>query len=401
MEISKEIIMENINNPHILEELYQSNKKIYTEIIANIHNEDSELIIKYWYTRLFYKPSINNNKKVNIKKYVFTAFLIIITWLPIRLMFIDSFSDKNYIIKLIPIIFTLMLSVYFLYGSFKLKNIIYCVVPCIVLYIYFILLPDNFNSQSLNNANYFMFIILWFLILLSQFNYNFKKLEYNIFLEKNGEVVIWSTMFIIGGVIVVSLSFALFEAINISPYRFYLENIVTLGLVAAPFVSLLVIENNKIKLSVIIAKIFLPIILISLIIFGFISMFSETKPYGNRDIFIIYNIMNVLVLCVLVFTSINGINSKFIKICYYILPVITLILNIITFSAVIYRISEYGITPNKITLFGTNVVMIGHLIYIIYLNYKQKINRNVLYLPIYLIWSLVVVFVFPFLFKFS
>jgi hypothetical protein len=396
MEVTKEIIMENINNPNILEDLYQSNKKIFSEVIKNIYNEESALIIKYWYIRLFYKST---NKKVNIKKYLFTAFLIVFTWIPIRLMFAEF--DGFYLKNAVPIIFSITISFLLLFDSMKLKIMLLSIIPGIILYSYFILLPNKVNSQSINNAYYFMFVLLWFLILLSQSNFNIKKLDYNNFLEKCGETIIWSTIFIIGGIVIVGLSIALFNAIKIDAYEFYLKNIVTLGLVASPFVSLLVIGNNyRIKLSVTIANIFLPIILVSLIVFGCISMFTETKPYESRDIFITYNIMIVLVLCVLIFTSINEINNRIINICYYILPIVTIILDIVTLSAVIYRLSEYGITANKITLLGTNILMLVHLMYITYLKFKQKIDRNIIYLPVYFIWAFCVVFIFPFIFKF-
>jgi hypothetical protein len=209
-------------------------------------------------------------------------------------------------------------------------------------------------------------------------------------------------MFIMGGIVIVGLSILLFNAIGIYSSGFYLNNIATLGAAACPFVSLLVIDNNsKIKLSVIIANIFLPIILISLAAFGIVSIFSEIKPYDSRNIFIIYNVMTVIVICVLVFTGNNDIDNRIINTCSYILPVATIILNIITLSAAIYRLSEYGITANKIMLLGTNMVMLGHLIFIIYLKFKHKTERNILYLPVYFIWSCLVVFVFPFIFKFQ
>ncbi|MDR0321540.1 MAG: DUF4153 domain-containing protein [Treponema sp.] len=454
MEITKEIILENIEAPNVLEDLYQSDKKAFSEIIKTMHNDDSVLIIKYWYTRLFYKSP---NKKGNIKKYIFTAFLIVLTWIPIRLLIAEDNYYANiyfYLKKAVPIIFFMTLSMFFVFNFMKLKNVLLSIIPGVVFYGYYILLLRfillrplaNINniitSQSINNAYYFIFVLLWFFILFSQSNYNFKKLNYTIFLEKCGETIVWSTIFIIGGAVIVGLSLALFNAIGIDAKDFYFKNIIALGLAAAPFVSLLVIENNsRIKLSVIIANIFLPIILVSLVAFGIVSIFTETKPYEDRDIFITYNIMIVLVICILIFTSINGIKNKFINVCSYILPVVTIILDIITLSAVIYRLNKYGITANKITLLGTNIVMLGHLVFMVYLKFRQKIEKNIIweclktlvlscfstlmvklhlrnslydkepqknqpvvlevttYLPLYFVWAFVVVFIFPFVFR--
>ncbi|GHV65021.1 hypothetical protein AGMMS49587_18560 [Spirochaetia bacterium] len=397
MEITKEIITENMNAPRNLEILYQSNKKGFAEIIKSMYEEESNLIIEYWYVRLFYKSL---DKKDNAKKYVFTAFLIIFSWIPIRLMFADFFHDNNYLIKSIPVMFSITLSLFFLFGSINVKNIVLGILPSIVIYIYSVLLPNNHLSQSLSNAFYFSFVLLWFFILFAESNCNIKKLQFTVFIEKTGETIIWSTMFIIGGGIIVGLSLALFNAIKINADDFYYENIMTLGLAASPFVSLLVIESiNRVKLSVIIANIFLPLIFVSLIVFGTISVFTETKPYEDRDIFIVYNIMMVIVICVLIFTSINGIHNKIINICSCFLPIITIILDVVTISAVIYRLNKYGITANKITLLGTNITMLGHLLYMVYLKTKHKIELNMAYLPVYFFWAFCVVFVLPFIFR--
>jgi len=410
MEITREIIEENINDPEKLEDLYQSDKKLFSEIIKTMYEPESSLIIKYWYTRLFHKPA----KKSNTKKYLFTALLVILTWLPIRLFladFLDGgdsiFKFKYILGKSIPIFFSVTLSLFFLFDSIKKnKNIALSILPNIIVFFYIVLLVNIHGSlpydesQSFDNAFYFMFILLWFFILLAYSNFNVGKLNYPAFLEKCGEIIIWSTIFLIGGIIVVFLSLNLFEAIKVEADNFYAKNIVTLGLVASPFVSLLVIDKfNKVKLSVIIANIFLPLILISLIAFGIASIFTKAKPYEDRNIFILYNITMVIVIGVLVFTGINGINNKILNICSYILPVVTVILDFVTISAVIYRLSEYGITANKITLLGTNIVMLGHLIYMIYLKFKHKIEQNTLYLPLYFLWAFIVVFIFPFIFK--
>jgi hypothetical protein len=400
MEITREIITENINDPEVLEDLYQSNKKVFSEIIKTMYESESNLLIKYWYTRLFYKPS--SNKKNNTRRYLFTAFLIILAWLPIRILFMVSFENEkvDYLFTAIPLIFSIALSLFFLFDSIKFKNIVFSILPNVIVYIYIILLPDKDDSQSLQNVFLFMFVLLWFFILFAYSKCSIRKLSFTPFLEKCGETIIWSTIFIIGGAVIVGLSLLLFNAIKIEAEDFYFKNIVTLGLVASPFVSLLVIDNiKKVKLSVILANIFLPLVLVSLVAFGITSIFTETKPYEDRYIFITYNVMMVIVICVLTFTGINGINNKIINICSYILPVVTVILDIVTISAVIYRLNKYGISANKITLLGTNIFMLGHLIYMIFLKIKHNIERNVLYLPMYCAWAVIVVFIFPFIFK--
>ena len=397
MEISREVILDNINNPEVLENLYQFDKKVFKEIIKTMYYQEADLIIKYWYFRLFYKPETITNNKM---KYLFTAFLILLAWAPIKLFSLKFFMTNMYLSNGIPVIISIAFSLYFLFPQFKIKNILLLIIPNLITYIYIVLLPTNVRSQSLNNAFSFMLILLWFFVLFTYSSFDIKKLKFKSFLELFGEIIIWSTVFIVGGTVIVALSLALFGAIKINAEDFYFENIVPLGLVAAPFVSLLIINNsNKVKISAIIANVFLPLVLLSLVAFGIFSVFTETKPYEDRNIFITYNVMMVIVIGVLTFTSINGINNKIINACFNILPIVAVILNSITMSATIFRLTEFGITPNKITLLGTNVLMLGHLVYIIILKIKNNIERNVVYLSIYFFWALIIVFVFPFIFR--
>jgi len=387
--------MENINEPQILEEMYQSNKETFTESIKSLHEEETNVIIKYWYARLFYKTA---NKKTNTFKYITTAILIILAWIPIRLM-LDGYVGSAYLHVAIPIIFSISLSLFFLLDSINIKNILIILLLHAAVYICLVLLMDNiwlnssYRAQTVRNACLFMLILLWFFILFAKSGCNIKSLDYNGFIEKTGDVIVCSTIFIAGGIVIVGVSLALFNTIGIDAWDFYLKNIVTLGLLASPFVSLLVIENSKrVKLSVNVANIFLPFILISLIFFE-IMLVGNSK---DRDI---YNIVTAFIICVLVFTSINNIKSRFISFCFNILSVFTILFSLITLYAVIYRLNHYGISPNRITLLGTNIIMLGHLVYIVYLKAKNRVEQNTLYLPVYFIWAFVVVFIMSFLFQ--
>jgi hypothetical protein len=225
------------------------------------------------------------------------------------------------------------------------------------------------------------------------------------FILVTGETIIWSILFTIGGAVLVFLSINLFKTIGIDADKFYINNIVTLGLCAAPFISLLVMEMfDKTKLTAILSKIFLPLFFVSIVVFGLVSLFSDVKPYESRNIFIIYNIMLVIVICLLYFVSVNN-SNRFIKLCSMALALFTIALDGVVLSANIYRITTYGATPNKVTLLIGNVIMLVNLIYIVFISKKYKDNalysKKILYfLPAYAIFAIIVVFVFPTIFNF-
>ncbi|GMO58278.1 MAG: DUF4153 domain-containing protein [Treponemataceae bacterium] len=447
-EITRETILENAQCPAMLEEMYHRDKTLFAEIIATLHDEnvrntdvtasektqtdENSLLIAYWHARLFYKQrgtdATVQNPVHNPVQYALSALLIIFAWIPVRIYVQESVPETKFLTYLIPIVISFALSVYFLlqpvtlktFFSGKLRGLLALTVIHALVYLYLVLLPDSADtvSQSLQNAFYFVFVLLWFFMFaaysrfkLTAFRFENStetSIENSIekplgeFIVLSGEVIIWSTLFLLGGVVVVWLSGKLFDSIGIDVWLFYAKNVITLGVVASPFVSLLVIEKlHKLKLSGIIANIFLPLVLATIFAFAIASIFTETKPYEDRSIFVLYNVMLVVVVCVLVFTSITDFPNKFIAICALILPAITIVLDGVTISAVIYRLTQYGISPNKITLLGTNIIMLAHLLYILYLRIKKNASRNVRYLLLYALWALCVVFVFPFAFKFA
>jgi len=89
------------------------------------------------------------------------------------------------------------------------------------------------------------------------------------------------------------------------------------------------------------------------------------------------------------------------------LSIVTLIVDVIALSAILYRLSEYGFTPNRTAVLGSNMLIFGNLVWIMVDLYKASfkkapINKVELtiarYLPIYMLWTVIVVFGFPLIF---
>jgi len=92
------------------------------------------------------------------------------------------------------------------------------------------------------------------------------------------------------------------------------------------------------------------------------------------------------------------------------LSLITLVVNGIALSAIAFRISEWGITPNRLAVLGVNLLMLVHLVLVLRqliqtVRKKSKLEQVgftlVRYLPIYLLWTAIVTFLFPILFNFD
>ena len=237
-----------------------------------------------------------------------------------------------------------------------------------------------------------------------------KRMEY---IKHNGDLAILGAIILISGGILTGITIGLFQAINIDIQKFYMDNVVMIGLVSAPVVATFIIKNYTTmtnKIAPIIANIFSPLVLITLIIYLIAIAISGKDPYNDRNFLIIFNVMLLGVMGIIVFsiseTSIIR-KQKFNEMILFILSIITVIIDLIALSAIFYRLVEYGVTPNRLAVLGSNMLIFFNLVLIMIdlykINFKEMVIEKVeltiaKYLPVYIIWTLIVIFGFPVIF---
>ena len=138
----------------------------------------------------------------------------------------------------------------------------------------------------------------------------------------------------------------------------------------------------------------------------------ESRPYDNRFVYILYNIILSLTIINLMFTRMEKKSNIFIKAMYLIVPIFALLFDILTITATIYRIVNYGLTPNKLTLIILNIIFFIHLILISLNTIKSFIssfqnrednntlnividNKPIMFVYVYLVFSVFVCFIMP------
>ena len=98
------------------------------------------------------------------------------------------------------------------------------------------------------------------------------------------------------------------------------------------------------------------------------------------------------------------------SIILFALSIVTIIVNGIALSAILFRISEWGITPNRLAVLGGNMLILINLLMVTFrlfkcISKKEDIseveNAIAMFLPVYMIWTIIVAFIFPFLFQFK
>ena len=82
----------------------------------------------------------------------------------------------------------------------------------------------------------------------------------------------------------------------------------------------------------------------------------------------------------------------------------------IALSAIVFRISEWGITPNRLAVLGGNLLILINLLFVAYrllrasknIQEVENVEKTIaLFLPIYSLWTVFVIFVFPLIFGFK
>jgi len=280
--------------------------------------------------------------------------------------------------------------------------------------IYINLLPIGTQSDSIKLAYIHLPLMLWCLYGIIFIDFNFTdKLKRIDYIKYNGDLAILGAVILIAGGILAAVTIGLFSAIDINIEKFYMNYFGIWGLVSAPIVATFIIKNYSFvtnKIAPIIANIFSPLVLITLIVYLITISIAGKDPYTDRNFLIVFNLMLLGVMAIIVFSVSETSNNKkqrFNEMILFILSIVTLIIDLVAISAIIYRLGEFGFTPNRTAVLGSNLLIFGNLILIMLDLYRVNFNNLEIskvelrigkYLPIYILWTIFVVFVFPFIF---
>jgi hypothetical protein len=414
----KERIKEHINDPEKLEQLYRDDSNAFESGFEEVYSEiEKSELSKFWKIRLDYNKLPYKIKKYNLLDIVILISVCLITGFLIKIPDIfnvrmtEIFYEKN---AGIIVFFGLTLYIIWTNKVFDLKRLTPILLAFSILTIYVNFLPAITDSDSINLVYIHLPILMWCIYGLAYIDFSLvdkiKRIEY---IRYNGDLAILMAIIVIAGGILTGITIGLFNAIGINIENFYMKNVVILGAVSVPIVATYITKNYTVltnKIAPLIANIFSPLVLFTAVIFLVALAISGKDLYSDRDFLLIFNIMLLGVMAVIVF-SISETSStrklKFNKMILLILSIITVIIDLIALSAIFYRLGTFGITPNRLAVLGSNILILGNLALLIIDLYKVNFKKALIeeveltiakYLPVYLIWILFVIFGFPLIF---
>ncbi|MGZ5220435.1 MAG: hypothetical protein ACXWC7_10160 [Chitinophagaceae bacterium] len=410
-------ILSNMDSPGQLEKLYRENKMAFKTEFNLLYPElrDNKLAV-YWNERLNYESSEiswGSNKELT---FVLIASLLagVIAKLPVILNIDpESFYQRNIGFIIFPI-----LTAYFTWKNrLSSKKIVVAGVVFLMALIFINLLPADNKSDTLMLSCIHLPLLLWAVLGFSYvgdnvMNYG-KRLD---FLRYNGDLVIMTGLILVAGGILTGITIGLFSVIGYNIEEFYFEYIGIFGLAAAPIVGTYITQTNPQlvnKVSPVIAKIFSPLVLIMLVAYLVAILFSGKDPYNDRDFLMIFNFLLVGVMAIILFSVAETFKKNENRAGSFILlalSTVTVIVNGIALSAILFRISEWGITPNRLAVLGANILMLANLLMITFRLFKhvskkadiREVENSIsMFLPVYVLWTIIVTFIFPLIFQFK
>jgi len=415
-------IKTNLGNPKILEKLYREDRKAFKAAFDRIYTEiESTETAKFWKARLDYDispDSLNSPKTFAVTELitVLAVCMIIAFLVKIPAIFNLSYSEDIFYIKNAAIIVFFGLTLYTIRFNRinELKRLTITALAFLITLVYVNLLPSESDSASVTLVYIHLPFLMWFIYGIVFTGYEFRNLNKRIdFIRFNGDLVILYGLIAIAGGLLTAITIGLFDSIGLDIEEFYAENIIVTGAAAAPVVAIFLIEKFPALVSrtaPLLAAIFSPMVLLTLIIFLITIIATGKDPYNDRDFLLIFNIMLLGVMAIIIFsvseTSVIK-NQKFNAIILFVLSVVTIIIDLIALSAIFYRLGEYGLTPNRLAVLVSNILVLINLVLIMTglfrINFKKKdftiVEKTVSkFLPVYLIWILIVIFTFPVIF---
>ena len=413
-------LVEHLENPAALERLFREDEEAFRrEFPAVFEQHPDSLVFQVWQHRLFFSeseapvlPEKIPSKRAELGLVVLLALVAgTIAKLP---QFIGGNHEEFFYSRNVSFIILPVLAIYFFWRSRPNRGFVMKVVGVFCVAAAFInLLPNRRHSDSIELACLHLPAVLWCITGLAFTGEIKSRLQRWQYLKFNGELIVYSGLLLTGGCALTGLTFGLFSLIGIRLEDWYMQYVVAYGLAAVPIVGAYVVNlQTRLRITPILAKVFSPLVLLTLVAYLIAMAIQRKSPYSDREFLMVFNAMSLAVLAIIVF-AISGRESEAKLIVgdyiHILLIGVALILDAVALSAIVFRLASYGFTPNRIAVLGANLIVCGNLagLFWHYLRFARGKGELAAakaftagYLTVNVLWAAFVTVAFPLIFRF-
>ena len=309
----KDRIIDAADSPRELETLYRAEPKEFTRCFPAAFAEQSDsTVLRVWHERLFFQeaeavPKASSSDRSSRDIWVtFILSLLAGTLVKLPQWFSWLDDEKFYSRNLGGIMIGSLIAFFCLLQPLRKRTagIISAVLIGSILYLN--LLPADADSQTVVLSCLHIPFFFWSFLGITFLGGAWKDLAGRMdYVRYNGELVIYTTLILIGGMVLTGVTTMLFELINLgNVMEWYMQYVAVYGIAASPIVATLLVERivgNRFKLAPLFAKVFTPLFLLTLVVYLFTMLLDVQRPFTDRDFLIAFNVLLLLVLglCIL------------------------------------------------------------------------------------------------------
>jgi len=429
----KDRLIASIQDPHLLELLYQEDSNAFIAVFQEVFTAHPDsLVLQCWHERLSYVPNTKESLfSKNEKPWatILLTFLFVLAggfiskiaeWLPDRYSYniAELFHFRNAGAYFLPF----MAFLYLIHAKAKKKTVWLVLAILLISAAYINSFPNvvfegkiDPYSDTLLLACFHIPLLYWFAGGFAYVGFPFQSIQKRLeFLKMNSEILFMTTLILLAGIVLTGISLASFSILGIdSVQEFYIQWVVLFGAIGSPIVAtVLVLKTVKLhNLPPLLAKIFAPLFLVTVLVFLSMMLLKIKNPFEDREFLIVINILLFIIMSLTTFILLDRnprIPRNIMDIIVVSLLIACFLIDIITVVSVLFRVVEEGFTPNRIALIGINLVLLVHLTGLLVnftgwlakrIEYQKTVGWIGSYMPVYLGWSVFMVFVYPWLFR--
>jgi len=411
----KQNITDHLDDPEGLERLYRENKREFAREFPGIAGDTDSELVRFWKIRLVFARDAARPFSIPDLLAVLSISLLTALLVKLPAIFTGIGETFFYTRDLAVVVFNGLILYFFIRNRIRATWMILYGAAILALLLYVNLLPSR-EGDSLNIAFAHVPLFLWCLSGMAFISFDFgdtgKRME---FIRFNGELLIMAGLLLITGGILTAITIGLFQAIGTSIEKPYLEYIVIPGSAVSPILAAYLISlypDITRRIIPVIARVFTPIVLVTLVIYLVSLAFSGARVLEDRELLTLFNVMLVAVTAIIVFsvTELDKTRNRNIHVLILLcLAIVTLVINSVALTAIITRLT-YGITPNRAVVVITNVLVFINLILIAKDLFRSWVIAGKLaslektvanYLTVYFLWTAIAIFLLPVLFGFK
>lgn len=419
--MARDQILELLDDPKGLESLYRRDVDAFRAgLDAAALKRPESMVLRVWQARLNYGRQELGAAWRSKLGYALTIVLVFGAVLRIPAIWLEP---ERFYPRVLPSIVLLAVTAYFLIDRFDRRRLAFVLALAGVALIWVGVLPDvtvegqiSFGD-SVTMALLHLPILFWILLGLVFTAADWRQTAARIaYVRYNGELVVLGSVVALGGLVFTFITLALFQFVSDNIEEWYFQNIAVFGAVGVPVVGTFLYDtvfNQRTAIASVLARVFAPLFLVMAVIYLVVAFLGGENPFLDRDFLIMFNALLLVVLVITVFSIVERTENTPVGVVDYInvaLVVVTLIIDAIALSAIVFRLASFGYTPNRVVVLGMNLVVLVHLAWMSWgyvalirgrAGSDQMRGTVATYLPVYGVWATIVAFVLPVVFGFA